>query len=209
MTAFSIDLDQWLRQPNEWGSDAAAKKEAKEEDDWAKAFSGVKGDNPFELLVGVLGALGAVLNGDVHQQEGEDVKTPACGMESEAKQDDEATHRVETPEAMQERKIPTPTPLPLPMRQPFPAPSSNFDDESASPSRKLLSKMLGQSTLSFSMVDLPIEADSPDPTPVPSATLKRRSVSFAELPVIHHVESFKGFPGLWDDAYMVPTPPQT
>lgn len=48
------------------------------------------------------------------------------------------------------------------------------------------------------------EAESPESSepasPALSSPLKRRrTVSFAELPVIHHVESFKGMPGLFHD----------
>jgi hypothetical protein len=185
MTAISLDL-QWLQPPNEWKWDAE-KEEAKEEDDWAKAFANVKGENPFELIVGTMMAIGAVLNGDEHNQEGEKAQKVLSTVEAPVDS-----------KAVQERE---PEPEAPPSQESLPAINEDYN----SPSRQLLNKMLGMSTLSFSK--LPAEADVGAISPAHSAPLKRqRTVSFSELPEIHHVESFKDMPGLWDSAYFMPQP---
>lgn len=186
MTAISLDLHQWLQQP-EWKWDWE-KEEAKEEDDWAKAFANVKGDNPFELVVGAMMAIGAVLNGDDHSQDGEKVEMAPSKVTSNV--ESQAVHEADSAEPLQ---------LPLPTNEPFPA----IHEDCNSPSRQLLNKMLGMSTLSFSK--LPAEADSGQGSPAHSTSLKRqRTVSFSELPEIHHVESFKDMAELWDPAYLSP-----
>lgn len=190
MTAISIDLQQWLQPPHEWKWNAE-KEEAKAEDDWAKAFEGAKGENPFELFVGAMMAIGAVLNGDDQNHDGEKTQKLTSGMESQVVQEQQAPH-----------------PTHLPMRDPFPA----INEDLNSPSRQLLNKMLGMSTLSFSK--MPAEADPTatliSPSPSFSAPLKRqRTVSFSELPEIHHVESFKDMAELWDPAYLTPQPAPT
>eukprot|EP00746_Dinoflagellata_sp_MGD_P005660 gnl/MRDRNA2_/MRDRNA2_110966_c0_seq1.p1 gnl/MRDRNA2_/MRDRNA2_110966_c0~~gnl/MRDRNA2_/MRDRNA2_110966_c0_seq1.p1 ORF type:complete len:209 (-),score=63.82 gnl/MRDRNA2_/MRDRNA2_110966_c0_seq1:119-745(-) len=200
MTAISLDLHQWLQQPHEWKWDTE-KEDAKEEDDWAKAFANVKGDNPFELAVSAMMAIGAVLNGNEHHQDGEKVEKAPGKVASHVEPEAETVHEAEIvhePEAEMEPKAET-LQLPMPMKEPFPA----IQEDCNSPSRQLLNKMLGMSTLSFSK--LPAEADS-DLVPTPHSTpLKRqRTVSFSELPEIHHVESFKDMVELWDPAYLSP-----
>lgn len=216
--AVSIDLQQWLQTPTEWNWNAE-KEDAKEEDDWANAFEGVfpkgeKGENPFELFVGAMMAIGAVLNGNDQDRDGEKSQKPACGMESQAANLDKShsirmVHQdIQTLEVVQKQGLPGPTLLP--MRDPFPA----IIEDMNSPSRQLLNKMLGMSTLSFSK--MPAEADPTQVTEItepsisPAHGLKRqRTVSFSELPEIHHVESFKDMSELWDPAYLTPQPAPT
>lgn len=181
MTAISLDL-QWLQPPHEWKWDAE-KEEAKEEDDWAKAFANVKGENPFELVVGAMMAIGAVLNGDEHNQDGE-----------------KAQKVLNTDNSVDSKAVQEPEPE-APPSEPFPA----INEGDNSPSRQLLNKMLGMSTLSFQK--LPSEADLGTISPAHCAPLKRkRTVSFSELPEIHQVESFKDMAELWDSAYFTPQP---
>lgn len=266
MTAFSIDLDQWLQQSNNWENDAA-KAEEKEEHDWMKALSNVQwpwdaekkqekvhedetealsndqGDNPIEMFVGFLNAVGAALNGDENNGSSEAVGKSDSMVESQAKlQEEPEPHsndwwQVEEPEP-QVGEAPSPCKVPEPQvggaRSPckvlLPLPSRTAPlkdgfggvlDDAQSPSRQILSKMLGMSTLTFSMPNMPVPEPAPEPSPVsgsqsPSSPpqtpstksiLKRhRSVSFAELPDIHHVESFKDVAELWDPAYLSQPP---
>lgn len=233
MTAISIDLQHWFQPHNDW--DVGKKDEefdwAKA---FGGGGKGDNEPNPFEVVVGFMAALGAALNGDQQHDaalNGDQQRDAVLnGDQQHEKPRSEKAKDAEKSTSpwlnmvhndLQKLESETST--------------SGFDFDSrsearqecesslkcssnahrgleafstdSSPSRLLLNKMLGMGTLSFSMHNLPIDSDSPRSSEGKSPLHKRRrTVSFSDLPEIHHVESFKDVPGLWDPLYLSPPP---
>lgn len=217
----------WMKAFWPWDDEKEEVKmeEVKMEEDWANAFSNEKGENPFEQLVSVVNGIGEHLEhtwcrlGDENTDHAdvEKLQRQDCSVESHENVVDEPEPQAEEPEPQVDSEVSqacTSLPLPLPIRGPPKEPFGGILDECQSPSRQILNKMLGMSTLTFSMNNFPVQPDvqdaqepAPEPSPATRSILKRqRTVSFSTLPEIHHVESFKDMPELWDPAYMTPQP---